>query len=558
MKRAWKRFTACCLVVLLLVCLLPCGSISAAEASVNRITVSFRLIGAEQATRDVDLGEDPYLPAYVTWIPTTTYELNAGATVYDLWVLATGETGIRSVGADRNYVKTVYAPDKLGGYSLSEFANGRRSGWMYTINGRHPGYGLKEQTLHDGDAVIWHYVNDYSYEIDDWYNEGSWQALGDGSYYNLWLKAPDRFGGVSLAITDISENKTAAHTSEAITWTVTATGGSGMLEYCFRVYKDGTLVKKGTYGQATKYKYTPEEPGAYKVKVYVRDAAGTVVSQKSSSITVTPSAVPVLSNAKVSAGQIQVKWSAVNGATKYAVYRKALGKTSWTRLTNTFTGTTYTDKSADLIAGTTYYYTVRAYVNGVWGGYDKTGISATASAVPVLTSAKASAGQIQVKWNVVNGATKYAVYRKATGDTSWTRLTKTFTGTDYKDKSADLIAGTTYYYTVRAYVNSAWGGYDKTGVSAVASAVPVLASATAATGQITVKWKAVNGATKYAVYRKAAGETSWTRLTKTFTGTTYTDKSADLVAGTSYSYTVRAYVDGTWSGYNKAGVNAKA
>ena len=107
-------------------------------------------------------------------------------------------------------------------------------------------------------------------------------------------------------------------------------------------------------------------------------------------------------------------------------------------------------------------------------------------------------------------------------------------------------------------MNSAWGGYDKTGVSAVASAVPVLASATAATGQITVKWKAVNGATKYAVYRKAAGETSWTRLTKTFTGTTYTDKSADLVAGTSYSYTVRAYVDGTWSGYNKAGVNAKA
>ena len=468
MKRAWKRSTACCLVVLLLFCLLPGRTISAAGSSGNRISVSFRLIGAEQATRDVDLGEDPYLPAYVTWIPTTTYELNAGATVYDLWVLATGETGIRSVGADRNYVKTVYAPNTLGGYSLSEFANGRRSGWMYTINGSHPGYGLKEQPLHDKDVVVWHFVNDYSYEVDDWYSEGSWQALGDGSYYNLWLKAPDRLGGVSLAIIDISEDKTAAHTSEAITWTVTATGGSGVLEYCFRVYKDGTLVKKGTYGQATKYKYTPDEPGAYKAKVYVRDAAGTVVSKKSRSITVTLSTVPVLSNAKASAGQIQVKWSAVNGATKYAVYRKAAGETSWTRITKSFKGITYTDNSTDLVAGTTYYYTVKAYVNSKWSGYDKVGVSAIASAIPVLIGATATAGKNTLQWNTVNGATKYAVYRKAAGETSWTRLTKSFKGTTYTDNSTDLVAGTTYYYTVKAYVNSKWSGYDKSGVSAKA------------------------------------------------------------------------------------------
>ena len=83
----------------------------------------------------------------------------------------------------------------MAGYALSEFTNGRRSGWMYTIDGKHPGYGLKEQKLEDGDVVIWHYVNDYSYEVDDWFSEGQWQALGDGTYYNQWLKAPDYFGG---------------------------------------------------------------------------------------------------------------------------------------------------------------------------------------------------------------------------------------------------------------------------------------------------------------------------------------------------------------------------
>ncbi|MBE6997660.1 MAG: DUF4430 domain-containing protein, partial [Ruminococcaceae bacterium] len=158
----------------------------------STINVSFRLIGAEKAKQDVDLGKDSYLPNYVTWIPTTSYELDEGATVYDLWVTATGEAGIRSVGAENNYVETVYAPD---GYALSEFTNGPRSGWMYTINGSHPGFGLVEQELHDGDEVIWHYVNDYSYEVADWFGgDDRWPSLGDGTYYNGWLNAPDRTG----------------------------------------------------------------------------------------------------------------------------------------------------------------------------------------------------------------------------------------------------------------------------------------------------------------------------------------------------------------------------
>ena len=40
------------------------------------------------------------------------------------------EAGLRSVGADNNYVSTIYAPSCLGGYALSEFTNGKKSGWM--------------------------------------------------------------------------------------------------------------------------------------------------------------------------------------------------------------------------------------------------------------------------------------------------------------------------------------------------------------------------------------------------------------------------------------------
>ena len=155
------------------------------------IEVTFRLIGALEATQDVDLTKDSYLPEYVTWVPTKTYALQENATVYDLFTEAMSDAGLRYIGAESNYVSTIYAPSCLGSYALSEFTNGKKSGWMYTVNGKHPNQGLKNWTLNDGDVVIWHYVNDYSCEVADWFNDSQYPSLGDGSYYNSWLRARD-------------------------------------------------------------------------------------------------------------------------------------------------------------------------------------------------------------------------------------------------------------------------------------------------------------------------------------------------------------------------------
>ncbi len=161
------------------------------EVKKGDMTVTFRLIGSLQATQDVNLTSDSYLPEYVTWIPTTKYELASNATVYDLYTEALSDAGLTSIGAESNYVKTIYAPSCLGGYALSEFTNGKNSGWMYTINGSHPNYGLKEQSLKDGDMVVWHYVNDYSHEVSDWNGGSQYPSRGDGTYYNGWLRAAD-------------------------------------------------------------------------------------------------------------------------------------------------------------------------------------------------------------------------------------------------------------------------------------------------------------------------------------------------------------------------------
>lgn len=177
------------------------------------IQVTFRLIGStltdavppgsdldpakmvdDRYAVDLSEGAAGYHGAkYVTWIPTTTYTMKPGDTNYDLFVKALGNE-FKHEGAETNYVKAITSPALFGSYELCEMTNGNRSGWMYTVgkeadysDSTHPGTGLKERDLQDGDVVVWHYVNDYSYEVADW-GDGS---LGDETTWNKWFLAAD-------------------------------------------------------------------------------------------------------------------------------------------------------------------------------------------------------------------------------------------------------------------------------------------------------------------------------------------------------------------------------
>lgn len=142
----------------------------------GEIEVTFRLIGDLPHEDSVNDHEE-----YVTWIETTEYELEAGSTVYDLFVMAIDDFDLNERGSGKNYVSTIQAPNVLGGYWLGEFDNGPNSGWMYTVNGDHPAYGLQDWELEDGDEVIWHYVDDYIQE----------ERRSSSKYYYRWLEADD-------------------------------------------------------------------------------------------------------------------------------------------------------------------------------------------------------------------------------------------------------------------------------------------------------------------------------------------------------------------------------
>ena len=152
------------------------------EYTETEIEVRFRLVGDWLHDDGMD-GHD----AYITWVETTTYTLLEGDTVYDLLKLALDEADLMYRGASNGYVTAIQAPEEFGGYWLEEFAHGPRSGWMFTVNGDHTDLGMHLYTLEDGDDVLWHYVDDYAYEVEDW----SGDSLGSSATWNGWLDAED-------------------------------------------------------------------------------------------------------------------------------------------------------------------------------------------------------------------------------------------------------------------------------------------------------------------------------------------------------------------------------
>ncbi len=118
------------------------------------ISVDFSLIG------DYLHGDDGH-DSYVTWIPGTSYLVQSGSTVYDLFVRALSDYGMDSEGASGGYVSAIKAPAEFGGFWLGEFDNGSGSGWVYSVNGSYPEVALTDYTLSDGDSVVWSYIDNY-------------------------------------------------------------------------------------------------------------------------------------------------------------------------------------------------------------------------------------------------------------------------------------------------------------------------------------------------------------------------------------------------------------
>lgn len=263
----------------------------------------------------------------------------------------------------------------------------------------------------------------------------------------------------------------------------------------------------------------------------------------------------VASPAKVAASNaatgVKVSWSAVSGADAYRVYKRVVNadgtKSGWTQVVKSTTAKTVTD--TDVSSNNRYEYCVRTYMDGAWSASSVVG-KITYFEAPTVKLASA-AGGVKISWNAVDGAETYKIYRKYSGEKSWTAI-KTVTADNLQYVDAKAKTCKTIYYTVRAYTEKN-GSSNYVQKSLVYVATPKLASIANTRSGVQVKWSAVTGATGYRVYRKAAGATSWTYITTVKTAY-YNDKN--VKSGTNYSYTVMAVYGNSRSSYEK-GISIK-
>ena len=258
-------------------------------------------------------------------------------------------------------------------------------------------------------------------------------------------------------------------------------------------------------------------------------------------------AKPKITSAKAGDGQVALNWSAVSGATNYAVYTYVNGKWAVAGY-RTATGMYVTG----LTNGVKYGFAVKAYVNGAWSDIGSSDIvyatPAAAVAKPVITKAQAQDGQVALNWTTVSGATNYAVYTYLNGKWSVAGY-RTATGMYV----TGLTNGVKYGFAVKAYVNGTWSAISSSDIvyatPVAASAKPVITKAQGQNGQVALNWTTVSGATNYAVYTYLNGKWSVAGY-RTANGMYVTG----LTNGVKYGFAVKAYVNGAWTSISSSDI----
>ncbi len=240
---------------------------------------------------------------------------------------------------------------------------------------------------------------------------------------------------------------------------------------------------------------------------------------------------------------VELTWSIVDDATKYAVYTYDPETEKYSLITNSVTGNSY--KVTNLKNNYVYGFLVRAYGNGIWSSYDSSDLYyayAVSNAPDVYVYKNSSTGRVRAYWNNITNATKYTVYTYLDGKYT---LHATVIGTDYE--FSNLTPGVKYGFLVRAYVDGKWSSFtaDDVYYYTVPAAAKPRVTVEAYDKSVELTFSGVD-ATKYMIfsYDKATGK--YTTLATT-EEKSYVAKN--LKNGTEYGFLVRAYMDGAWTAF---------
>ena len=159
----------------------------------------------------------------------------------------------------------------------------------------------------------------------------------------------------------------------------------------------------------------------------------------------------------------------------------------------------------------------------------------TQQTVSVVAAPKPSTGKPALKWESVEGVKKYEVHRASSIDGKYKKLA-TVSSTSYTDSSASV--GVQYFYKIKALYGKKAIEIGAAVSRCVCAQPKVKVSVSTTTGQPTLSWSKISGASQYVILRSesADGEGGYTELAIQ-KGVKFTDKTVQ--PDTIYYYQVK-------------------
>jgi fibronectin type 3 domain-containing protein len=220
----------------------------------------------------------------------------------------------------------------------------------------------------------------------------------------------------------------------------------------------------------------------------------------------TPGGLKVTEAKSISATLI---WTPVEEAVSYGIYRTDAPDGVYKKI-GSITATTYTDQTVS--PSTTYFYRVTATSPGGESAPSGSVSVTTKPPVPLpqtpkdLSADEVTTSSFAMNWDPVYAAEKYNIYRKAQGETGFTRIGST-ESTHYTDESVSPDrSGYSYKVTaVNEMGESAPSGEMTINMPLPAKPTNLIVGTKGATF-VGLTWTSHGGATQYNIYRKSLGE----------------------------------------------------
>lgn len=340
--------------------------------------------------------------------------------------------------------------------------------------------------------------------------------------------------------------------------------------FLVKVFKEinGKWVGIGTTSDTVFVDRDVKSGTAYKYTARCVDAVGQYISPydtKGISIKYLIPSVkesPKLTKISNTVNGITVVFNKIHNINRYRVFKEVNGK--WAKIGDT-NKTFFTDNK-NLIANTTYKYTVRGIDDSgnFISSYDNKGISIKwYPPIQKPTITNTDKGQ-EIKWKKIPGVNYYGVFVENAQANASKKDKHSWSGVGFS--STDKIVNTnvnhnsSYSYVVRPAnknnPNSFLNGYTEAGIAtATYYSAPTISSITNVLGGQEIKINNLLCVSKYALFVKGPSDKNWKGLCK-IAGTYYINKSVS--SNNKYTYTVRACdSNGNFiSGYSEIGKSA--